>query len=48
MTEKTKDILGYTEAAVFLLAAAILFYKGIYKPFYYGLGFGWTTILFGS
>jgi len=47
MNEKTKDIIGYSLAAVMLIIAGVLLYD-VLESFYYGLGFGWTTILFGS
>ena len=48
MTEKTKDIIGYSAAAIMLIIAGVLLYD-ILQSFYYGFGggFGWTTILFG-
>ena len=42
MTEKTKDIIGYSAAAVMLIIAGVLLYD-ILKPFYYGLG--WYKII---
>ena len=49
MSEKTKDTLGYTAAALMLVAAGYFLYQ-ILEPFYYGFGggLGWIITLFGS